>query len=328
MNTTTLKYLTAVLIWLIPIISIAQTPLADTDRKQLDATFAWFSKNRFYGTDANFKARWERSKVLDKYGFQLSDTIWNAYRSAWIKDPPKVDELEQGNGILYYLRKAIDKTVADIRSTKVKKGAVIWKLYNMGYVVKTKDVCFGMDLNQPGAEKLVDVLDFVTVSHIHGDHNYTALLDAMIAAGKPVYTPFYKKGVMITSPQEYTHGEVKLRLTMNRQADVPCIVVQADLGSSARNYTIYHIGDSRTLEDLNPGRHINLFILHIENAIDVFNSVSRVKPDVTIYDHIMELGHHVNKWRWSYQYTYHKIKGLSPAKCVVLTWGERMEVGK
>ncbi|MFD2144355.1 hypothetical protein [Mucilaginibacter antarcticus] len=110
--------------------------------------------------------------------------------------------------------------------------------------------------------------------------------------------------------------------------NVPVIVAQINCGPSTKNYTIYHIGDARLLDKLNPSRHINLFILHVQNDIDVFKSVARVKPDVTIYDHVMELGHAVNKWRWSYQFTYNKIKDLDPAKSWVLTWGERVMVGK
>ena len=114
---------------------------------------------------------------------------------------------------------------------------------------------------------------------------------------------------------------------MNDQGGVPVIVSQIDCGPAANNYTIYDIADARILEQLNPTRPVNLFILHIANALNVFDAVNKVKPDVTIYDHVMELGHPVDKYRWSYEFTYDKIKNQPPASSYVLTWGERLDIG-
>ena len=296
-------------------------------RDELDSTFSWFRKNPPSTDGSNFLSRWKKTALLDKCGSQISNDTWNLYRSHWINNPAEAANMEGSNPILYYLRGAVDKSVSEIRAAKVKRGAIIWKLYNMGYIIKTKDACFGIDLNQPGSEKLVDLLDFVIASHIHSDHHNIALLNAMVMAGKPVYSPFYTKGTLISSTREFTFGELNVRFTMNKQADVPVIVSQINCGPAANNYTIYHIADSRSLADLNPDRHVNLFILHIENAIDVFEAVARVKPDITVYDHAMELGHAVDKWRWSYEFTCNKIKDLPHASSWVLTWGEKLEVG-
>lgn len=296
-------------------------------QNELNAMFDWFRQHPPDSSRQRFQERWQQTASLDRYGFQLSDTTWKQYRSYWVNDTAKAAAMENTHPILYYLHKAISTSVAEIRSTTVKQGAVIWKLYNMGYVVKTKVACFGIDINQPGSAQLAPLLDFVISSHVHGDHSNAELLDAMTAAGKPVYSPFYSKGVLINSTREFSHGEVKLRFTMNVQGDVPVIVSQIDCGASAHNYTIYHIGDARSVAGFNPDKHINLFMLHIENAMNVFEAVARVKPGITVYDHVMELGHAVNKWRWSYQYTYNKIKQLQPASNYVLTWGEKLVVG-
>lgn len=315
---------------LLPVYATSQVPqsISDSTAQALDTTFSWFRKNPPAADGKNLQTRWDHTKLLDQYAWQLSSDSWNTYHNYWKSKPALADNMEKSTPILCYLKKAVDQSVAEIRAVKVRRGAVIWKLYNMGYIVKTKDACFAIDLNQRESEKLVDILDFAIVSHIHTDHNNTDFLDAMTAAGKKVFTPFYTKGALIDTVREFNFGEVNVRFTMNMQADVPVIVSQINCGPSANNYTIYHIGDSRILTDLNPTRHINLFILHIENAIDVFKSVERVRPDITIYDHLLELGHAVNKWRWSYQYTYNKIKKLDPAKSWVLTWGERIEIGK
>lgn len=319
-----LRWLVLITFYTLPFNVKAQ---GESSFKAMDSVFTWFGQNPPNTNGSNFAARWNKAKALDNYGFRLSDTTWSIYRKNCKTNATAAARLEKANPILYYLNRATSQSIAEIRGTKVIRGAAIWKLYNMGYIVKTKDACFALDLNQRGSEALADVLDFAVVSHVHGDHNNTSFLDAMIAAGKKVYTPFYKKGTLIDTTREFNFGEVNVRFTTNMQANVPVIVAQINCGPSANNYTIYHIGDARLLEQLNPNRHINLFILHVQNDIDVFKSVARVKPDITVYDHVMELGHAVDKWRWSYQYTYNKIKNLDPAKSWVLTWGERLEVG-
>ncbi len=132
---------------------------------------------------------------------------------------------------------------------------------------------------------------------------------------------------MINSTQEFNFGEVNVRFTMNDQRGYPVIVSQIDCGISAGNYTLYHIADSRILEDLNPTRKVDLLVLHISNAINIFDVIDRVKPVATAFDHVMELGHPVGRYRWSYDFTYNKIKSLPPASSFVLTWGERMDIG-
>jgi hypothetical protein len=329
MKTARLLRLLTVVVFILPLGLQAQGLKQTSEVKfcEMDSLFTWFRQNPPAANGSNFQLRWDKTKALDKYGFELSDKTWATYHGYWKTNPSLAADLEKTMPILYYLNKATEQSVAEIKATKVTRGAVIWKLYNMGYVVKTRDACFALDLNQRGSEALTGVLDFAIVSHIHGDHNNTLFLDAMIAAGKKVYTPFYKKGTLIDTTREFNFGGVNVRFTMNKQADVPVIVAQINCGPSANNYTIYHIGDARLLEELNPTRHVNLFILHIENAINTSQSVARVKPDITVYDHVMELGHAVDKWRWSYQYTYNKIKNLDPAKSWILTWGERLEVG-
>jgi hypothetical protein len=329
------RFIIALVVAITALSSSGQTPKDSTEiyeknaplwRTELDETFKWFRQNPSNKNGSNFLARWQKTTILDHYGWQLSSGTWGVYRSYWVKNPAKAAQMEDTIPILYYLHKAVNTSVAEIRATPVKHGAIIWKLYNMGYIVKTRDACFGIDINQPGSEKLADVLDFVIASHIHSDHNNMALLDAMVAAGKPVYSPFYSRGTHISSSREFNFGEVNIHFTMNVQADVPVIVSQIDCGKSAHHYTIYHVGDSRSVTDFNPDRPINLFILHIENAMNVFDAVARVKPDITVYDHVMELGHSIGQWRWSYQYTYNKIKNLLPAHSYVLTWGERLTI--
>lgn len=214
--------------------------------RALNSTLNWFLENPPSTDGSNFEARWEQSKILDEYAWQLSHTQWKAYQSAWVNDPQLADAMEQQNPILYYLDRAEDRTFAEIERTQVEQGAVMWQLYNMGMVVKTKDATYGIDIRSRDSARLVDDLDFAIVSHRHGDHYDPAFVEAMRAAGKPVLAPFEGNGLtVIGEGSQFSAGEVTVRFTMNSQGNVPVAVSEADLGAGADHYTIYDISDAR-----------------------------------------------------------------------------------
>ena len=114
---------------------------------------------------------------------------------------------------VYHAR--IEKAVADMEQTKVESGAIVWKIYNMGFVVRTVSVTLAFDLNRgprgyryaegskprtnvpsPGfpiaddlAKRLVAQCDVMFVSHEHGDHADLFMANAFLEAGKPVVAP-------------------------------------------------------------------------------------------------------------------------------------------
>ena len=320
------RFLCVILLLMIAFSFTPEYIFSQNIRAELDSTLGWFRNNPACADGSNFQSRRAKTSLLDKYGWQLSNETWNQYRSCWTNNINRVSEFENENPILYYLRQTIDKAINEIQSTQLTQGVVIWKLYNMGYVIKTKDVCFAIDLVQPGSEKLVNMLDFAIISHKHFDHYDPAFISAMVTAGKTVYSPFFAKGTVIDTTKEFTIKEVNLRFTMNDQGGTPVIASQINCGPGSNNYTIYDIADARILAELNPTRPVNLFILHIANGLNVFDAVDRVKPDATIFDHVMEFGHPIGKSRWSYEFTYNKIQRQSHASSYVLTWGERLDI--
>lgn len=292
----------------------------------LDSTLFWFLNSPPNADGSNYNARWLHTALIDQYGWELSTTTWHSYRDAWKTDPAAADALEDAWPILYYLRKADQRAYTEIRYTPVTQGFILWHLYNMGYVVKTRDKCFAIDLVARDSTDLVGLLDFAICSHSHTDHYDVNFLNAMVAAGKPVFSPFYSKGTVVTTTNEYNFGEVNVRFTpSHQQTDVPVIISQINLGPGANGYTIYDIADARPLTDLNPTRHINLFILHVANGLNIFDAVARVHPDDTIYAHEMELGHSISSYRWSYDFAYDKVNSQPHASTWILTWGERID---
>lgn len=305
---------------------ISQSVLAQERilKDQLDSTFIWFRDNP--PNSSNIQSRRDKTVLLDKLGWQVSPETWKLYNSS-IQDSALTMKLESQYPILYYLRHVFKKSVSEIKICQIDKGVIVWKLYNMGYVIKTKDVCFAIDLVTPFFIELVDVIDFAVVSHAHNDHFDKNFIQALTAKGKAVYSPFYREGTVISSDTLFNFKELEVRFTMNKQGDLPVIVSEINCGPSADDYTIYNIADARILERLHPSRHVNLFIIHIANGLDVFDAVKKINPGITLYDHVMEFGHPVDRYRWSYDFTYDKTKQTDPASNYVLTWGERIESG-
>lgn len=109
-------------------------------------------------------------------------------------------------------KERIARAVVDMESRRVEEGAQLWKLYNHGFVVRTKSVTIGFDLYRgpastdivdkegksadvpcPGfpisdalAKRLADQCDVLFISHRHRDHADPYIAECMITAGKPV----------------------------------------------------------------------------------------------------------------------------------------------
>lgn len=92
----------------------------------------------------------------------------------------------------------LSRAIGEIQSAEVSHGLRIWKIYNMGFVVKSKNHAVAFDLH-PGKVAgplsgeqigvIADVCDALFVTHRHGDHWTAGVLDAFARRGKPVVLP-------------------------------------------------------------------------------------------------------------------------------------------
>jgi len=90
----------------------------------------------------------------------------------------------------------------EMQNLSVTEGAKIWKLYNMGFVVRTKSVTIAFDLtsgessDSEGFKLSNDIMaqiikhcDALFISHRHRDHKDLWIAEQFIAQDKPVVTP-------------------------------------------------------------------------------------------------------------------------------------------
>ena len=117
--------------------------------------------------------------------------------------PLHLHEAPRFRSTLAFLRERMQRAIEEIEQWNVGEGARIWRLYNMGFVVRTPSASLGLDLvggwrleSDEGLEyygiseewisRLADQLDVLTISHAHQDHMDPLLRDLLFERGMPV----------------------------------------------------------------------------------------------------------------------------------------------
>jgi hypothetical protein len=284
-------------------------------------------------TISNYAERQERMRIIQMMSNQISASTYMKYLRSWRSSPTLADRLEQEYGTLSYLRSATQHAIQNLRETQVKQGAVIWYFYNMGYVVKTPTSCFGIDLHFRDAHMLTDDLDFLLVTHGHRDHYTSALLDAMLAANKPVITRWYPGSRLVTHTEDFKIGTVRVKVDIgDHHRHLPLIswnnmlMFQIDCGTPEHPITIYHCGDGNRFRKMRPDKPVDVFIVHVQLSMDVTDAIQYINPRFTLVSHVLELSHDTHlplPLRWSFDFAFKKLRAADKNTAIVLTWGER-----
>jgi hypothetical protein len=299
----------------------------------LEAARQFLRANPPDGTNA--AARRGHMAAIQEAADQLTPADYKVYVRAWHTTPVGVAEVA-GADVLRYLEGAVDDALMDIRATTVCSGVAIWHLYNMGYVFKTPDCCFGIDLHCRAAPRLAADLDFLLVSHEHLDHRSDALVAALLEQGKPVVTSFQPGTRRIDAatgaPHELKLGGLRVRVDIGdhhyrdpRQRN-NMLMFQVDCGPAGRDCTIYHSGDNSNIDKMKPDRPVTVFIPHVEVGLPIKRSIRTLDPRITLVSHVLELSHSPTPpqaWRWSFDHAFKTIASVPESKATVLTWGER-----
>jgi L-ascorbate metabolism protein UlaG (beta-lactamase superfamily) len=291
-----------------------QAPRAQTE---LDDAVQWLWQNPPNGK--NRDERRKRQAVIQSACDQVSPDAFNRRH----KDPDAAS-LPANE----FLRKAASRAVADVRAAKVMRGAAIWFVYNMGYIVKTPDACFAFDLVIDDPSIARD-LDFLLISHKHADHSSAGVLNAMRKAGKPVLTNFFDGGTLVTHAREFRFGAARVKVDIGqhyRDREFPVLMYQVDCGKAGNDVVLYHSGDGARVECIQPDKPVDVFIPHISVGLPVVEAAQKIQARMTLVSHVLEMAHSPtppNAWRWSFDYSYGQVKALPEDRTAVLVWGER-----
>jgi len=252
--------------------------------------------------------------------------------------------------------------VKELETTKIKNGAKIWKVYNMGFIVRTQTVTIAFDLVSgitsgsrdfalPDSlmDRMVRQCDILFISHKHADHAEKAIATRFLGEGKPVVSPdqVWKGDSIATSilhPERVAEKVHSINLSGNRTLTViayPGHQMQSTdnnvvLVTTPDGITIAHTGDEINEGDFMPdfewidkvAKNHKVDIL-MPNAwtMDISRIVKGFNPALVLPGHELELGHSV--WdRLPYwgddAYLELNYKQLKASKypVVALIWGE------
>ena len=230
----------------------------------------------------------------------------------------------------------------------VKKGIKVYKLYNDGFIVKTKSVTVGWDIYRGAAmketpslisneliQKVVDQCDIMFLTHNHGDHIDKVVVKMFTDAGKPVIAPkgTVKNNDKVTRIREEQIIEKTFEAANGVKLDVTILPGHQDkmpnniyVVTSPEGYTFTQTGDQWNKEDLS-------WILDVHTKIkplDVLmincwanslpETINGFNPKMVITGHENELGHSIDH-REAYWLSYEKLEAVKQPKCL-MTWAE------
>jgi len=250
-------------------------------------------------------------------------------------------------------REAIDS----IKKTDVQTGAVIWNVYNMAYVVKTKEVTVAFDLirlpsslreeiddsrYETLAKQLVDLCDVLFVSHIHGDHADEYVAGEFIRQNKPVVAPagvfgessFHEKVLCLAADGESgslpipgRNTELSLRIYPGHQQVSATGTVDNNftVATLPNGITVAHSGDQCWEPDFewidSVHKAVGIDVLMVNTwTVHPDRLVDGIRPDFTLPGHINEMNHEIGG-RIPFWKSYRSWKNAK-SEVVLLFWGE------
>ncbi len=223
---------------------------------------------------------------------QMRNTIFNPFAVDGQMLPDEVQKLTEEYPILYFYEKALDRIIKEAAAASPGENEVFfWHLYNMGYVVKTSYVCFGLDLSHRRAVDLAEHMDFVLTTHNHADHCDLELFKALAAAKKQVITNFYPAPGFHRPPVELEIDRLKISMRENDHNSTLQKFVASYLIKLPNDCVIFAVGDSREVAQLEPDCRPDIFIPHPRVGLSVPAAVKKFHPRSVLYSHFLEMRH-------------------------------------
>ena len=220
--------------------------------------------------------------------------------------------------------------------------AIIWMMYNHGFIIKTPEVVFAFDLvngyhewstNLPA--ELIAQIQVLFISHQHIDHYDSLLANTVMANNGYVVYPSEDSSAMGNVPLSTGDSLTLLELQIKAHDGDHNVPVRMYEVTTPHDFKLLHTGDSWTSISMPEIDNLDVLLLNawiiedgttnpvtgMRNCIDVLN------PTVMIPGHIQELGHN-HPWRFPYEWVF-EVDDIPLTTAVqVMAWGERYFVSK
>ena len=242
------------------------------------------------------RGRIENMDTLDIWQAETDLVSAETYKQYW------ADGDTRGLASLEKLEEAFEKVVWEVNETEVGEHPVVWSVYNMGYVVKTREVLFSIDLVHRRAPELAPLLDFALITHNHNDHWRPEFYQAMNGAGKTVISNFLDnfgvgdwkgRGGYTRANRVFVFGDVEVRTSLIDHNDY-LIDFTTAFEIRVGDWILYHTGDSGKGCEGKLGTvwgRPDLWLFFPGCGVNVAEAVRNVKPRRIVFGHLWELGH-------------------------------------
>jgi L-ascorbate metabolism protein UlaG (beta-lactamase superfamily) len=280
--------------------------------------------------------------LIRKMALQMIDNVMHEERA------PSFRSVQE------FLNTRIENAIKEIREEKVDKGAVIWKLYNHTFIVKTASVTLGFDiqrgfrdheeyvLSKELIKELVNLADILFISHRHDDHADKWVAQMFIEQNKPVVTPpdlwtgdqFYAK---ILHPERKPDVIQKINLP-SKGKDLGVVVYPGHQGERILNnvYLVLtpeglafsHTGDQSNLADfdwidrIGENHKVDVVMTNSWSVYPDQRLAHGYRPKLIIPGHENELGHTIDH-REPYWLNYVRMPEAKKFPWVQMAWGEK-----
>lgn len=198
------------------------------------------------------------------------------------------------------LEHAFEKALAEAREAAIGAVPGVWSIYNMGYLVKTREAFFAIDLIHRRGPELAGELDFALVTHNHDDHCDLRLYRKMDGMRKTVISNFldnygahYGKtgGGFTRAEKVFKIKDCEIRTSL---VDHNGYLVDFTTAFEIRvgDWKLYHTGDCGRAGKLNTlwGRP-DVWTFFPGCGVDVTEAVRRIRPKHLVFGHLWELAH-------------------------------------
>lgn len=239
-----------------------------------------------------------------------------------------------------FYKSRMEQAIIEIEQSEISHGARIWKLYDHGFVIRTRSVCIGFDLIRglsAGAEgfpieedlmeRIISQCDVLFISHYHGDHAEEWVAQTFIDQGKPVLAPpavwagmpihqsmiHLERASHVVQTLPLKGGEKSLELVIYPGHQGEHIENNVSLVKTPEGLCFVHMGDQSYSNDFSwmdeVHKHFDVDVL-LPNCwtTDIVRVTKGFKPAVMITGHENELGHTIDH-REPYWLSYQRREG-------------------
>lgn len=229
-----------------------------------------------------------------------------------------------------FFRTRIETALAEMEAARVEEGAQIWKLYNMGFVVRTKSVTLAFDLvsghTAGGTDfelssnvlaRLARQCDVLFISHRHRDHAEEAVAQLFLAQGKPVVAPpqvfadrpvhasltHLKREAHVTQSLRVQGGKQELKVVVYPGHQMAAVENNVSLVITPEGLSFAHLGDQINEGDFmvdyewidEVGKHHRVDVMMPPCwTNEIFRIAKGFHPRLILPGHENELGHPVD----------------------------------